>query len=133
VDRVWRDRLSGTRLTYMDTYTSSPMTEGGIGGGVSTQKRIDLCPEGHFRTNVQSEHTFSGAEVSAAGAGTQQGQGTWQAARTANGTVLRLRYADGRVVEYRLGWEDGRTFLDGERWYRTSRANDGDAYAPDCP
>lgn len=134
VDNLWKQRLSGTRLTYMDSYSSPAATEGGISGGYSVHRRIDLCPEGHFKTDASSEHTFSGEDVSAAGSGSSSGQGTWNAMHNADGNVvLRLRFNDGHTVDHRLGWEDGRTYLDGERWFRTSMANDGPAYAPDCP
>lgn len=133
VDPLWRDRLSDARLTYLGHYNSPSATEGGIGGGRSTTARIDLCAAGHFRTSSRSEQVLSGADASAVNSGSAQGEGMWEVVRVEQGTVLRLRYADGRVEEHRLGWENGRTYLDGERWYRTTRSADGDAYAPDCP
>lgn len=133
-DATWKSRLSGTRLTYMESYSSPSSTEGGIGGGYSINRRIDLCPEGHYKTDTRSEHTFSGSEVSAYGSGSDGSAGTWQALRLGDGSsVLRLTAHDGRVTDYRLGFDGGKTFLNGERWYRTSLAADGPDYAPDCP
>ena len=132
-DPVWRERLSDARLTFMEHYNSSATQEGGVGGGHSTIARIDLCAAGYFRTSTRSEQVLSGADASAVNSGSAQGEGSWEVVRTEQGTVLRLRYADGRVAEHRLEWDNGRTYLDGERWYRTTRGADGDAYAPDCP
>lgn len=133
VDAQWKQRLTGARLTYMDSYNSPAAIEGGIGGGYSIHRRIDLCPEGHFKTDGSTSHTFSGAEVSAVGSGSSAGEGRWSAVRGADGALLRLRFNDGRTVEYRLSWQEGKTYLNGERWYRTTLAGDGPEYAPACP
>lgn len=134
IDATWKSRLAGARLTYMESYSSPSTTEGGIGGGYSINRRIDLCPEGHYRTDARSEHSFSGSEVSAYGSGNDSGAGTWQALKLSDGaSVLRLTARDGRVTDYRLGFDGGKTYLNGERWYRTTLAADGPEYAPDCP
>jgi hypothetical protein len=134
IDMLWKERLSGTRLTYMESYNSPSSTEGVISGGYSVQERIDLCAEGHFKTGSRSEHTISGADVSGYSSGSDAGEGTWKALHTSDGSsVLRLGFNNGRVVDHRLEWQDGKTYLNGVRWYRTSLANDGPEYAPDCP
>ncbi|WKZ64948.1 MAG: hypothetical protein QY325_09255 [Flavobacteriales bacterium] len=133
-DAQWKQRLAGARLTYMDSYNSPAATEGGIGGGYSIHRRIDLCPEGHFKTDGSASHSFSGADVSAVSSGSSAGEGRWSAVRGSDGNaLLRLRFNDGRVAEYRLGWQEGKTYLNGERWYRTTLASDGPEYAPACP
>lgn len=133
VDQEWHDRLAGTRLTYMESYSSPANVQGAIGGGYSIHRRIDLCPEGHYKTDSRSEEALGGSEVSAYGSGHQSGAGTWEALRLSGGSVLRLTSNDGHVLEYGLGSEGGKTFLNGERWYRTTLAADGPEYAPDCP
>lgn len=134
IDQAWKERLSGTRLTYLESYSSPVPTEGSIGGGYSIDRRIDLCPEGHYKTGSQSEHTFSGSDVSAYGSDQTSGFGTWRAMIMRDGTsTLQLRAHDGSAREYQLGFEDGKTYLNGQRWYRTSLAADGPEYAPDCP
>ena len=133
-DDQWKARLSGTRLTRLESYNSPSSTEGGIGGGYSSEQRIDLCPEGHFKTTSSSGYVIGGAHASGYGSGSNAGSGTWRVLRGIGGmATLRLQYHDGTVVEHRLGWEDGKTFLDGDRWFRTSLAQDGPDYAPDCP
>ncbi|MBL7939277.1 MAG: hypothetical protein JNL43_07950 [Flavobacteriales bacterium] len=134
IDRVWQERLSGTRLTYLESYSSPAPTEGSIGGGYSIDRRIDLCPEGHYKTGSQSEHSFSGSDVSAYGSDRTNGSGTWRAVVLSDGSsALRLQALDGGMRDYHLGFEDGKTYLNGQRWYRTSLAADGPDYAPDCP
>lgn len=134
IDQTWKERLSGTRLTYLESYSSPAPTEGSIGGGYSIDRRIDLCSEGHYKTGTQSEHSFSGSDVSAYGSDRTSGSGTWRAVIMPNGTsMLQLHAHDGNVREYSLGFEDGKTYLNGQRWYRTSLVADGPDYAPDCP
>lgn len=133
-DQTWHDRLSGARLTYMESYSSPSRTEGGIGGGYSIDRRIDLCPEGHYKASSSSDHTMSGSDVSAYGQGSSTGDGRWSAVRIANGnTLLRLSPTSGPVREYVLTFQDGKTYLDGTRWFRTTLASDGPEYAPACP
>jgi hypothetical protein len=133
-DRAWHDRLAGARLTYMESYSSPSATEGGIGGGYSLNRRIDLCPAGRYTTRTDSDHTLSGGEVSAYDQTGSGNEGRWSTVRLPNGdTVLRLTPTQGAVQEYRLTDEGGKTYLDGARWYRTTLADDGPEYAPDCP
>ena len=38
--------------------------------------------------------------------------------------VLHLRFNDGSTNTYTLGYEDGKTYLNGRRWLRTCNPND---------
>lgn len=134
VDPYWTERLSGNRLTYMDSYSSPTGFPGDISGGYATTRRIDLCPQGFFTTNGSSEHTFGGDNVSAYGKERSAGEGRWQALRGADGRpLLRLRSNDGTVRDYHLENKEGATYLNRERWYRTNLERDGAEYAPNCP
>jgi len=134
IDQPWTERLSGTRLTYLESYSSPAPKEGDIGGGYSIDRRIDLCTEGYYKTDSQSEQSFSGSDVSAYGSERTNGSGTWRTVIMPDGTsALKLRAHDGSTREYQLGFEDDKTYLNGQRWYRTSLAADGPDYAPDCP
>lgn len=133
-DAFWKDRLSGNRLTYMDSYSSPAGYPGGISGGYSITRKIDLCPQGFFTTNGNSDHNFGGDGVSAYGSSNSAGEGTWSAVEGEQGqSLLRLRLNDGTVRDYLLENREGSTFLNNERWYRTNRERDGADYAPNCP
>jgi hypothetical protein len=134
VDQFWKDRLGGNRLTYMDSYSSPADYPGGMSGGYSITRRIDLCPQGFFTTNGKSDHDFGGDGVSGYGSSSSAGEGTWSAVRGENGqSLLRLRFNDGTVRDYLLDNREGSTYLNNERWYRTNKERDGAEYAPDCP
>ena len=134
VDQFWTERLSGNRLTYMDSYSSPAGYPGGMSGGYSITRKIDLCPQGFFTTNGNSDHNFGGDGVSGYGNSSSAGEGTWSAVRGESGkTLLRLRFKDGSVRDYLLDNRDGSTYLNNERWYRTNRERDGVDYAPNCP
>ena len=133
-DAFWKDRLSGNRLTYMDSYSSPAGYPGGISGGYSITRKIDLCPQGFFTTNGNSDHNFGGDGISAFGSSNSAGEGTWSAVKGEQGrSLLRLRFNDGTVRDYLLDNRDGSTYLNNERWYRTNRERDGADYAPNCP
>lgn len=134
VDEFWKERLSGNRLTYMDSYSSPAGYPGGISGGYSITRKIDLCPQGFFTTNGNSDHNFGSDGVSAYGSSNSAGEGTWTAVKGEQGqALLRLRFNDGSVRDYLLDNRDGSTYLNNERWYRTNRERDGAEYAPKCP
>ncbi len=134
VDEFWKERLSGNRLTYMDSYSSPAGYPGGISGGYSITRKIDLCPQGFFTTNGNSDHNFGGDGVSAYGSSNSAGEGTWTAVKGEQGrSLLRLRFNDGSVRDYLLDDRDGSTYLNNERWYRTNKERDGADYVPNCP
>lgn len=134
VDDFWKDRLSGNRITYMDSYSSPAGYPGGVSGGYSITRKIDLCPQGFFTTNGNSDHTFGGDGVSAYGSSSSAGEGTWSAVKGEQGrSLLRLRFNDGSIRDYLLEDREGSTYLNNERWYRTNRERDGAEYAPNCP
>ena len=133
-DGYWKERLAGNRLTYMDSYSSPAGYPGGISGGYSITRRIDLCAQGFFTTNGQSDHNFGGDGLSAYGSGSSAGEGAWKAVKVdADRSLLRLRFDDGTVRDYLLEDREGATYLNNERWYRTNRERDGAEYAPNCP
>ena len=125
VDEI-TDLLRHTRLTYLESYSS------GSGGGYSTRRSIDLCPDMRFHQqgSMQLGVDIGGAFGSAQGRG--QGAGRWAVIPgEGQGLILELRHDGGAVQRYGLRFEDGRTYLDGERYFRIG-ANDPNGNGPRC-
>ena len=128
--REWADWLQGCRLSYFDSYDS-----GYGGGGYSDEAVMDLCP-GYFTASARSETIFntpdlSGSDVYRSSGG--RGNGRWDVVEDGGNLVLRLLFRDGGIRSFVLGYEDGKTYLDGERWLRTCNPSDSVAEArPQC-
>ncbi|MEO1450874.1 MAG: hypothetical protein AAFV07_15200, partial [Bacteroidota bacterium] len=71
----WKKALSHGRLTYVDSYNSPSYTDGGIGGGYSQRRVIELCRQGHFFYSNQSEIIVSGYNASGYDQSSDQGHG----------------------------------------------------------
>lgn len=129
--REWADWLRGCRLSYFNSYDS-----GYGGGGYSDEAVMDLCP-GYFTASARSETVFntpdlSGNDVYRSSGG--RGNGQWDVVEQDGQLTLRLLFHDGGVRAFVLGYEDGKTYLDGARWLRTCDPNDAVAEArPQCP
>ncbi|GAB5553477.1 MAG: hypothetical protein Sapg2KO_30680 [Saprospiraceae bacterium] len=127
----WKKDLNGVRLTYMSSYSSVDYSNPNYtsGGGYSTKKVIDLCPQGYFTYNGSHSMNIDASGSTASSNGTGKGAGTWKViANTSGQAVLQLNYYDGAVSEYVLTTEDGKTMLDGTRYFRTWTGEN----APDC-
>lgn len=123
----WRDSLPGRVLTAIDSSYSSGTpyydAEGqsyGSYSSYSSRTTIHLCSNGEFHSNSSSSASFDAV----GGFGTVHSggdnQGKWQLATSAIGeSVLQLRYANGTVSERVLAYKDGKTYLDGGRYYKT--------------
>jgi len=115
--KEWKETLKGAKLTYMSSYTSSGYDSF---GGYSAKTEILLCSNGQF-----SFYSSSSVAVDTGGAfgnssGQNQGQGTWNVASDGTGTpLLNLNYTNGQVSSYKITYSDGKTYLDGERYFRT--------------
>lgn len=131
----WKQKLNGARLTYMDSYYS-----GGVDGsyvGASEKEIIDLCPQGYFNFSGHSSlavdgGTGGGYNASGFSGGNKQGSGTWEVVHRGNETVLTLRFHNGQVSEYTVTEEDGKTFLNGRRYFRTYANSPVESGRPQC-
>ena len=127
----WRTHLTGTRLTYISSYSSPSSVSGGLGGGTSTQIMLDLCPGGWFTRTAASDLSLGSNDASAASASGSQHTGKWVVLTAgAESARLELRANDGTIRSYTLEDRNGGTFLQGERWFRTT-GGDGEN-APHC-
>ncbi len=135
VAEEWKQRLNDSRLTYMWSYYSGGVDGSYAGGSQKTQ--IDLCAQGFFRYSDRNEMAVdggygSGYNVSGFDAGRDKGQGTWQVVGRGRQAVLVLKFRDGRVLEYTLSLEEGKTFLNGKRFFRTYRNAPVAEHRPEC-
>jgi hypothetical protein len=120
VTGFWRQRLTGRKLQYFSRYSSS-----GVGGfsGYSEHKQLSLCSDGSFLFSGD----FSGA-INVPGASANLGNrggnaGSWKIVPQLKQAVLQLSFADGSKASYTLALEDGKTFLNGNRWYLDDKSD----------
>jgi hypothetical protein len=125
--KEWREWFQNVRLVYMDSYYSSSGT-GSVGGGYSSEERIDLCAAGYFNFSSSSDVSVSSTGASGYGYGNDQGQGKWEVITRRNTFILVLKYANGEVSEYDLKYEDSKLYLNGYRYYRITEGEE----RPDC-
>ena len=124
VSKQWSETLKNARLTYMNTVSS-------YDGGFSDKIVIDLCAQGYFRHSSNSSMAFDTDAGFGSSHANDKGAGTWKVTANAAGqAVLQLNFNDGSISEYVITLEDGKTFLNGTRYFRTygNTRNDG----PDC-
>ncbi len=95
----WAQWLAGKKVTYMDSYSS------GNAGGYSMRMDIFLCSSGELFGNA---------------GGQGQNTGRWRIITQGQLVGIELRYSDGRVEQYQLQYQDGATYVNGERWYVTA-------------
>ena len=139
VVQQWKELLEGARLTYMDSYYSSDYSGGSA--SYSDETVISLCGQGFFNFGSKSENYIDaggyGGERGYGGGGaamnsSSQGAGSWEILPDGQGgAALLLKFHNGDVKEYRLEMKDGKTFLNGYRYYRTY-ASEGADFAPIC-
>ena len=129
----WDTRLRGARLTFLTSYHS-----GGSGGqyvGGSETHKIDLCAEGHFYSRGSSVvgGSSSGGGVVGSSGGSSNGQGQWSVVSVSGNNVLRLQSNSGGATDYTLQFADGKTTLNGERYFRTFAGDTDPDHRPTCP
>lgn len=113
----WQQSLNNCRLTYMSSYSSSGY--GGSYGGYSDQIEIDLCPGGYFNYNDQSSMSADGGMGTSGYSHSQKsGAGTWDVVSRGGQPVLKLTFHQGEVREYQLSLDAGKTYLNGDRYFR---------------
>lgn len=101
----WNAKLRGWALLYMKTTS----------GGLSTKKKISLCPDGTF--NYSDNDTYLSGGTS--GVGHTSESGTWKI----HGSTLLLTNREGSTGAYNLEHHGGKIFVDGQHWFRTDEVN----------
>ena len=125
----WNAKFQNARLTYMNSYYSSGGSYGGYstGGGYSDQEIIDLCGQGYFKFRSSSSMSVDTGGAFANSNSRGKGAGSW---KIVNRNILELTFHNGEVKQYVLTSQDGKTMLNGYRYYCTygNVTDDG----PDC-
>ncbi|HKJ93722.1 MAG TPA: hypothetical protein VJ957_11155 [Longimicrobiales bacterium] len=114
----WQRQLSGKRLTYMESYSSSG---GGSYGGYSNRWDAYLCSDGtfYFQQNGMVSADAGGGTSGYAG-GSDGSRGQWQLVERNGQVVLQYRMADGSAGADVLTYRDGKTFLGQNRVFVTA-------------
>ena len=138
VSQDWIRRLSGRKLTYMSSSSSSGYD--GSYTASSTRDSYGFCPDGSFyqtgsdsySVNAgQGAHSQTGSGSTAMGSGSGRSEGRWTVLKKGSRSILELSYSTGNVVEMHIYNDyDGYTYLFNTRYFRTG----GDyGQSPDCP
>jgi len=124
-DNEWATKLIGSRLTYMSTYST-------YGGGSSSKRIIDLCSKGYFNFSSSYNMTLDTGGTFGSSSDANKGSGTWTVIKNALGeSILKLTFYNGEIYEYTLTTdEDDKTFLNGDRYFRTYKGSG--KYSPQC-
>jgi len=118
------ETFNNCRLTFMESYGTS-------GGGYSNRTTIDLCGKGYFKHSSVSSVSMDIGGSSGYGGNNKQGAGTWRVLKIQNQSVLQLTFYNGEVYEYIITIdEEDKTYLNGERYFRTYK--DAGKYSPQC-
>ena len=113
VGREWAEFLAGKKATQMDSYSS------GSAGGYSSRTDVHLCANGQFALSGNNSVSVDVGGAYGYTGGDSQGSGTWRIITEGQVAGIELRYANGGVEQYRLDYQDGATYVNGDRWYIT--------------
>jgi hypothetical protein len=113
-DPVWSGLLTGQALNYFSTYNS-----GGGSGGMANRRILHLCPGGRFAYQGEGLATMTVPGASGSSGGRSGFQGRWSLeSPTSTTAVLVLAGDDGRQLRWQLRYQDKKTFVNGQRWFR---------------
>lgn len=123
----WKQALNNCRLTYMNSYNS-----GFGGGGIQDKIMIDLCTQGYFIYYDESQVVMNTEDVSGYSAGEKNGSGNWDVVQNGEQIILKLNFSDGNVHDYVLSFDGEKTFLNGNRYFRTYQDSTVEGTQPNC-
>ena len=119
----WHQELVHSRLSYFHTYNS------GGGDGMSSKRTIDLCRSGDFVKQYEGSINIDVPGASGYNGSEDVTYGKWSLRLQNNRPVLVLTPQQGNVMEYWLTYEDGKLYLDNDRYYLV---NDNSENGPHC-
>lgn len=132
---TWRTSLRDARLAYLSSYHRAGSTYDGYstGGSYSSREEIHLCRDGQFRYASDSSLSVDTGGAFGHDSDSDRGHGRWEVKADMTGRpLLHLAFNDGSATDYTLTLENGKTYLNGARYYRTY-ASDGADMGPACP
>ncbi len=94
-------------------------------GGYSVKRSMDLCSQGYFTYAGSSNFSVNAPGASAYNAG-NSGSDVLVIKDDNQEVLSSTQLADGDVSQFRLGYEDGKTYLNNERWFRITKAEGGE-------
>jgi hypothetical protein len=132
----WKRDLSGVKLTYLWSYYSGASSDGSYAGG-SQKTEIHLCPQGFFKYYDSNQMAIDGGystsyNASAYGGGKDQGNGMWEVIARGQTPILKLTFHDGRTMEFQISYENKKSYLNGQRYFRTTASSDIPDQRPQC-
>lgn len=113
------------KLTYMNSNYSSGASVGGYStySGYSTNIEYNLCANGYFSRSGSSSMSIDTGGAFANGGGNSSDQGQWKITQNAHGGgELQFIYQDGSYETFNVSLENGKTYLNGTRYFRTPDA-----------
>lgn len=124
----WRAGLADRQLKYIYSSSSDDGIEYDPDGYamvsysfISDTKIITLCANQYFSYRSSSSTSFDAGYGFGSTSGGNNGDGEWEVATSDVGeSLLRLNFNDGEVYEYKLEFRDGKTLLNGTRYFRTA-------------
>ncbi len=108
--RRWTERLSGMRLAYRSTY-------GDASGGGTTSDDYYLCSDGTFFSSLSSTDSFDGSGGFGYGNSSGRASGKWRILEADGEVNIIATYNDGSEDSSVLTEEDGKTLIDGVRYF----------------
>ncbi|MGD8933460.1 MAG: hypothetical protein PVF35_01670 [Gammaproteobacteria bacterium] len=102
----WFHMLAGTRLSLRGTSSDN-----------SRREDLYFCSDGSFKHRVQRSSSQQFDTGSAFGFAAKSKSGLWTVVDKDGTSRIMLRYSDGREESALLEDRNGRTFLDGQRYY----------------
>jgi hypothetical protein len=125
--REWRRDLPGHRLTYLNSsggsgsgYTDSSGTTYSTYSGYSSRRTIDFCTNKRFFAYRSSSASFDSGAGFGHASGQGGGDGEWSVSTGGAGqTLLTMKFNDGDIHEAELTYDDGKTRLNGDRYFYT--------------
>jgi hypothetical protein len=100
--------FGGARLSYFNS-----------GDGYGTKITIDLCEQGFFHHSSYDSVAVSGGDYSGGYGDNSSGAGIWSVIENTNQhPILRLKFHNGKILEYYITFDGKKTYLDNRRYFR---------------